>query len=144
MLASLTVTALLLNVVVITIVRKYPWDVFVLSAAATAQLAVLLCPHVAHKEYGTVVDVTHWIFGLTVALASLCSTHPLTLFYVLVCLLGTLAIRWYRRGRGAIPCPFDAEAPASSTIPNMGKYGADAFYAVVVLVIVGRLLARFF
>ena len=141
-LPSLTAVALLLNLVVITIVRKYRWDVFVLSAAATAQLAVLLCPHVVPKEYGTVVDVTHWIFGLTVALASLCSTHPLTLSYALVCLLGTLALRCHRRAGGAVPCPFDAEAPASSTIPNMGKYGADAFYAVFALVIVGRLSNR--
>lgn len=134
-------TALLPIVFVIGAARDHPLDVLILSIAATAQAAILLAACLGDRaSYESVVDATHWLFGITVALACVLGSHDATLAYVVAIVALTMLARCARQSRGEIPCPFDAAAPTS--IPDIGKHSYDAYYMAVMVVAAARLSAR--
>lgn len=133
----LVATALLPIVFVIGAARDHPLDVLILSIAATAQVAILLAASLGDQaSYESVVDVSHWVFGITIALACVLGSHEATLAYVVTILALTLLARCTRRSRGDIPCPFVAAAPSS--IPDIGEYTVDAYFMAMLVIAAAR------
>ena len=110
---------------------------FVVAIAATAQVAILLAACLGDQaSYESVVDVSHWVFGITIALACVLGSHEATLAYVVTILALTVLARCTRRSRGDIPCPFVAAAPSS--IPDFGEYPVDAYFMAMLVIAAAR------